>query len=73
MKLNVKFINARPYDFTDNNGKRIVGCNIFVYDFQSKEILKVKVVNPASIEGKKFGDDITINCIPHGRYLNYEV
>ena len=73
MKLNVKFINAKPYDFTDGQGKRFVGCNIFVFDSHSNSIIKVKVVNASAIEGKKFGDDIVINCIPNGRYLNYEV
>lgn len=73
MKLHCKFINAKSYDFTDGQNRRICGTSANCFDTQSKSIIKVKVVNSSSIEGKKFGDDIEVIAVPNGRYINYEV
>lgn len=73
MILECKFINASSYDFTDGQGRRIVGTTANCFDTNSKSLIKVKVRNATAIEGKKFADDIRVNAIPNGRYINYEV
>ena len=73
MKFTVKFIVAQSYDFTDKEGRRVAGCSVHCFDQQTKNFIKCKLVNSAAIEGKKFGDDITVTCIPNGRFLRYEV
>lgn len=73
MRLKVKFICARPYDFYDSNNQHLVGCNCFVYDAMSNSILKVKVVNNSAVTNHKFGDDIEINAVIKGNTVRYEV
>lgn len=73
MNFECKFICAHSYDFTDGQGRRIVGCTAECFDAQKKNTIKVKVLHPQAIEGKKFGDDITVHVVLNGRYVNYEV
>lgn len=73
MQMACKFICAKSYDFTDKEGIHVAGTTAFCFDPHKNVIIKVKVVNSAIIEGLQFGDDINVDCIPNGRYSNYEV
>lgn len=74
MNFVVKFIVAQSYDFDDKKtGKRVAGTTAHCFDSKTKKLLKVKVVNASAVEGKKFGDDITVVAVPNGNFIRYEV
>lgn len=70
MEMVYKFINCNSYDFVDKGGVRRVGVSCNVYDPDTKKILKCKAKHLINLQ---FGDDITVNVIPNGRFINYEV
>lgn len=65
MELCVKFINCTAWKF---DGKEGITCRC--YDPNSNSIIKVK---SSYMLDNVFGDDVTVKCVPNGRYLNYEV
>ncbi len=70
MKYVLKFISCSEYDFTDENtGKEVKGISCKCFDVESQKIVKVKtdVVIPAD-----FGDDLEVDVVPNGNYLNYK-
>ena len=70
MELVMKFINCTPYDFTAENGAHYSGYSCRCFDTRSKKIVKVKSDSFIDLE---FGDDVTVDCVPNGRYLNYSI
>ncbi|MDE6020475.1 MAG: hypothetical protein K2H01_05740 [Ruminococcus sp.] len=70
MQKVLKYICSSSYDFTDAQGKRVVGISCKCYDPESKTIVKVKAKHLVNAE---FGDDVTVNVIFAGRYVNYEL
>lgn len=70
MQLIVKFICCSEYDFNDLDGNRVSGISCKCFDEQSKSIIKVKT---DKMLVNKFGDDILVDVVPNGRYINYHV
>lgn len=70
LQLIFKFILCKSYDFTDNNGQRVTGITCQCYDPENKSIIKVKTNHLVNAE---FGDDILVNVVPRGRFVDYEI
>ena len=71
MTTELKFIENHSYDFTNKKtGERVQGITCNAYDPDGKKIVKVKVKH---LLDKQFGDDLTVNVILNGRYVDYEV
>lgn len=70
MQITVKFICCSPYDFKDSDGNRVSGISCKCFDEESKSIIKVKT---DKMLANKFGDDILVDVVPNGRYINYHV
>ena len=70
MQLVVKFICCSEYDFNNPDGNRVKGVSCKCFDEQSKSIIKVKT---DKMLVNKFGDDILVDVVPNGRYINYHV
>ena len=73
MVIKAKYINSVPYDFTDENGKRISGCTVHCYDPESKKILKCKSTSGKPVTVLEFGATINVTAVISGRYVKYEV
>lgn len=70
MQMIVKFICCTSYDFVDADGKRVVGVSCKCFDENNNCIIKVKTDKMLDYH---FGDDVLVDIIPNGRYLNYQV
>lgn len=70
MQKTVKFVLCKPYDFTNPDGERITGVSCQCFDPESKCLLKVRTKHLVTAE---FGDDILVNIVFNGRYVNYEI
>lgn len=69
--MEMLFITCKYYDFEDGKtGKRIKGYTVYVYDQVNDAIVKCKSDKEIS---KAFGEPITIEARPNGRYINYYV
>lgn len=67
------YINHKSYDFTDDNGKRIVGTNVnFLVD---DDIVKVNVTDEQldylMDNGCEFGSEIPLDVRVKGKYAKY--
>lgn len=65
MQVTLKFILCSPYDF---DGKKGFSCRC--YDPKANKIVKVKTDKELPYV---FGDDVTVDVVPNGNYLNYEI
>lgn len=70
MEIIMKFINCTSYDFKAENGTRYVGFTCRCFDPATEAIVKCKADHLLDYQ---FGDDVTVNAVPNGRYLNYHV
>jgi hypothetical protein len=71
MEFEMLFITCKPYDFVDGNtNKRVQGVTVYVYDQVNDSIVKCKSDKVISMA---FGEPITIEARPNGRYINYFV
>lgn len=70
MQLTAKFINCEPYDFKDSNGNRVQGISCKCFDVVSNKIIKVKTEKMLPYN---FGDDVTVDVVFNGRYVNYQI
>ena len=70
MNFDVLFINQNSYDFVDDHGQRRAGVSVNVFDPRSKKILKCKSKHLLDLS---FGDALTINALPNGRFVSYEI
>lgn len=70
MQMTVKFICCTSYDFKDGDGNRVVGISCKCFDEENNAIIKVKT---SHLLPNKFGDDVVVNIIPNGRYINYQI
>lgn len=70
MQTTLKFICCSEYDFVDAEGKRVSGISCKCFDMHAKKIVKVRTNHFIDAD---FGDDIDVNIVPNGNYLNYEV
>lgn len=70
MQTTLKFICCSSYNFKDDDGNRVQGISCKCFDEKTKKIVKVKTDNLLYYE---FGDDVTVDVIPNGNYLNYEI
>lgn len=71
MQMIVKFICCSAYDFIDpNTGERVQGVSCKCFDTDNKSIIKVKTDKMVDYE---FGDDVLVNVVPNGRYINYQI
>lgn len=71
MQMVVKFICCSAYDFTDREtGERVQGISCKCFDTENKDIIKLKTDKMINAE---FGDEIVVDVIPNGRYINYKV
>lgn len=67
----LKFIENHSYDFNDKNtGERVQGIYCSAFDPDAKRIVKVKTKH---LLDNQFGDDLTVNVVLSGRYVDYEV
>ncbi len=67
------YINHKSYDFTDNNGRHIVGNNVnFLVD---DDIVKVSVTDEQldylMNNGCEFGSEIPLDVRVKGKYAKY--
>lgn len=65
MQMHVKFICCYSYDF---EGMKGIACKCF--DTDKKKIIKVKTKHLLDYE---FGDDVLVNVVPNGNYLEYQI
>lgn len=65
MQITLRFICCYSYDFEGNKG---IACKCF--DEHANKIVKVKTNH---LIDACFADEITVNVIPNGNYLTYEV
>ena len=70
MQMILKFILCSPYDFTDEHGKRVCGYSCKCFDENSNSIIKVKTDRMLDYH---FGDDVLVDVVPNGRYINYHI
>lgn len=70
MQIKLRFICCSPYDFTDDEGRRVQGISCKCFDERSKKIVKVKTDKYIELD---FGDEIDVDVVPNGNYLNYEI
>ncbi|MCH5320863.1 MAG: hypothetical protein J1E36_03825 [Eubacterium sp.] len=70
MQKVVRFINCTSYDFVDKDGKRVTGISCKCFDEDSKSIIKVKT---SHLLDKNFGDEVLVNVLFNGRFVNYEI
>lgn len=70
MQMKVKFICCSSYDFVDKDGKRVTGISCKCFDEKNNSIIKVK---SNRLLDNKFGDEIVVNIVPNGRYINYQI
>ena len=71
MQTTLKFICCSDYDFVNQEtGERITGIAFKCFEPNSKKIVKVKT--DCLIDGE-FGDDVLVNVVINGNYLNYEI
>lgn len=67
----VKFICCSAYNFVDSDtGERVQGISCKCFDVENKEIIKVRTDKMLSYE---FGDDVLVNVVPKGKYINYQI
>lgn len=69
MQVTLKFILCSSYDF-DDKGKHMQGFSCRCYDAKANKIVKVKTDKDLPYV---FGDDVTVDVVPNGNYLNYEI
>lgn len=70
MQTTLKFICCSSYDFNDKDGNRVQGISCKCFDEHSKKIVKVTTDKELNLD---FGDDVTVDVVPNGNYLNYEI
>ncbi len=70
MEKVVRFICCKSYDFTDQNGSRVAGISCKCFDEENNCIIKVKANDMLDCQ---FGDEISVTCVPNGRYVNYVI
>lgn len=70
MQKTVRFICCSGYDFKDKAGNRVVGISCKCFDEETKTIIKVKTNHLLDCE---FGEEIVVNIVPNGRYINYQI
>lgn len=65
------YIKRNHYDFTDKNGKRVVGNNITVFD--GDEVSNVTLDNEQykAFENAVFGDTVTLEIRKKGKFAYY--
>ena len=70
MQVKFKFICCTDYDFTDGSGKQVKGISCRCFDPKTEKIVKVKTDKKLDY---KFGDEVLVNVVPNGNYVNYEI
>lgn len=65
MQMKVRFICCSSYDFDGNKG---ISCKCF--DENKKKIIKVSTNHLLDYD---FGDEVIVDVIPNGNYLNYQI
>lgn len=70
MQTTLRFICCSAYNFTDDDGKKVEGITCKCFDEKSKKIVKVKTNKVVLYD---FGDDVLVDVVPNGNYINYEI
>lgn len=70
MQTKLRFICCSTYDFAGEDGSRVKGISCKCFDERSKKIVKVATKHLLDCE---FGDEIIVEVVPNGNYLNYQI
>lgn len=65
------YIKRNHYDFSDKNGKRIVGNNITVFDGEEVTNVSINDEQYNAFSGTVFGDTVTLEIRKKGKYAYY--